>query len=114
MPFGQNLATCFKCGKGYITGDCIDLLGTCDECNIDTVTRTPCKEIDLTHLTAPVMKEKLKQEIQAIMNDALAGVVDIYRYKDNEGVSYIRWGRVQKHINEAIDLYWPKENKKDE
>jgi hypothetical protein len=33
MPFGQNKATCSKCGQAYITGDCIDLLGVCDECN---------------------------------------------------------------------------------
>ena len=60
----------------------------------------------------PSSKDKLKQEIQTIMNDALAGVVDIYRYKQ-DGQSYIRWGRVQKNINAAIDLYWPEE-KKDE
>lgn len=114
MPFGQNLATCYGCGRGYTTGDCIELGELCDECTIDKVTRNPCKEIDLTHLTKPMMREKLKQEIQKIMNEALAGVVDTYRYKDNEGVSYIRWGTVQRHINEAIDLYWSKESNKDE
>ena len=54
-------------------------------------------------------KDKLKQEVQTIMNDALAGVVDIYQY-EQDGRKYIRWGRVQTHMNEAIDLYWPKEN----
>jgi hypothetical protein len=114
MPFGQNLATCSKCGKGYITGDCIDLLGTCDECNIDLIEFIPKVVVDLTAKVSTSMKEFLKQEVQKIMNEALAGVVDTYRYKDNEGVSYIRWGRVQRHINSAIDLYWSKEIEKNE
>lgn len=40
-------------------------------------------------------KAKLKQEVQTIMNDALAGIVDIYRY-EQDGQTYIRWGRVQR------------------
>lgn len=53
-------------------------------------------------------KQKLKQEIQTIMNDALAGYIDLYKYKAKDGRTYIRWGLVQKHIDEAIELYWPK------
>ena len=109
MPHGFNMNTCVKCGRPYLTGDYIELGEPCSHCKVKVIIENPCKEVDLTHL---VPREKLKQEIQTIMNDALAGVVDIYRY-EKDGVSYIRWGRVQKHINDAIDLYWPKEKNDD-
>jgi hypothetical protein len=113
MVFGQNLATCSKCGKGYITGDCIDLMGSCDDCIITEKMKNPCKEVDLTHLVPPLMREKLKKEISTILNDALAGVVDLYKLEQS-GMTYIRWGLVAKHIEDAVDLYWPKENDNNE
>ena len=58
-------------------------------------------------------KEKLKEKIATILIDTLAGTHDVYRYKQ-DGISYIRWGIVQRHIDEAIDLYWPKGGKNDE
>lgn len=104
MVYGTNMATCSECGGGYITGDCIELDGKCDKCKYKNV-------VDLTHMvSSSITKDKLKQVIQTIMNDALAGVDVIYRYKQ-DGASYIRWGIVEKHINFAIDLYWPKEEK---
>jgi hypothetical protein len=110
MPWGHNLATCSDCGKPYITGDCIELGEKCDRCKATKV-------VDLTHLVPKFdggSKEKLKQVISTITNDALAGVEAIYRYKRHDGASYIRWGIVSKHIDAAIDLYWPKEEKEDE
>ena len=109
MVCGTNMATCSQCGRGYLTGDSIDLGGKCDKCKYTKI-------VDLTHLVPTFeggSKEKLKQVISAITNDALAGVEAIYRYKEGE-MSYIRWGVVAKHIDAAIDLYWPKEEKEDE
>lgn len=85
MVYGQNMALCSKCCNGYIVGDTIPLGEECPDCKALNV-----KVVDLSHLVAPTMKDKLKQEIQAIMNDALAGVVNIYRY-EQDGQSYIRW-----------------------
>ncbi len=104
MPYGHNTAICKTCGKPYITGDCIDLDAECSECGMQEV-------FDLSILGD--QKAKLKMEIQTIMNDALSGAVGIYRLRQ-KGQSYIRWGRVQKHINQAIDSHWPKGKKKDE
>lgn len=150
MVYGHNMAMCTICGRPYVTGDCIELdgtcgpvceknklmhdlnhgevkednaVGTCAICNKEWSMRDhdSCPRdhnniqyktvVDLTHLVSPSMKEKLKKEIQTIMNDALAGVIDIYRYRLYNGESYIHWGRVERHINEVIDLYWPKETK---
>lgn len=58
-------------------------------------------------------KEKLKEKIATILIDTLSGTNDVYRYKQ-DGISYIRWGIVQRHIDEAIDLYWSKGEKNDE
>jgi hypothetical protein len=107
MVSGTSLSRC-SCGAPYITGDCIELDGLCPECTQSLITKNPCKEVDLTHLVSPIMKDALKREIHNIIKDALSGTVDIYRYKQDAS-SYIRWGIVEKHINETIDLYWTKE-----
>jgi hypothetical protein len=75
----------------------------------------PVKVVDLTNLVPEFdggSKEKLKQAIKTITNEALAGADDIYRYKEG-GMTYIRLGKVERHINEAIDLYWPIQEKED-
>ena len=107
MVYGTHMEVCWKCRQEFMSGNCVE--GVCDKCKNPITMKNPCKEIDLTHLVSPIMREKLKQEIQGILNDALSGTVDIYRYKQ-DGCTYIRWGIVAKHINEAIDSYWPKEN----
>ena len=112
MVYGTNLATCSQCGKPYTTGDSIELGEKCEKCKYTKV-------VDLTHLVDEFLfdtkewdfsaKGKLKQEIRSIMNDALSGLNEVYRYVDDAGASYIRWGLVEQHINEVIDSYWPKE-----
>ena len=111
MPHGHNLATCSECGQPYITGDCIDLGGKCDKCK----GLIPITEIDLTHLPPPDGKAKMKQEITNIMNEALSSHNSRYLREEfnSGGVHVIDWRLVEKHIKEAVDLYWPK-GKKDE
>ena len=94
MVYGQNMAICSECCNGYVVGDSIPLGEKCPDCNSKSFKWTS--------------KDKLKQEVQAIMNDALAGYIDKYKYMADDGKVYVRWGRVRRHINEAIDLYWPK------
>ncbi len=109
MPYGFNAAVCANCGMSYSTGDCIVLEGCCGElCRKDYAEKIR-KTIEKVWGEEWIgSKNKLKREIQTIMNDALSGFVDIYRLKQDGG-SYIRWGLVEKHIKEAIDKYWPKE-----
>lgn len=106
MPYGHSTSTCSECGRPYITGDCIDLGGKCDECE----GRVPLaiEQIDLS-------KGKMKQEIATIMNDALSNRNSIYLREEfnSGGVHVIDWRLVEKHLIEAVDTYWPK-GKKDE
>jgi hypothetical protein len=102
---------CLECGKEVPADLSPNLFGEfrvtmCDECiaRLDKMKKDSENTIDWKD-----RKEKLKMEIQAIMNDALAGYIDKYKYKNEKGQVFVRWGRVQRHINEAIDLYWPKE-----
>lgn len=47
MVYGANVATCCICGRPYITGDCIELDGTCDnyKCLKELDIRNSRKEI---------------------------------------------------------------------
>jgi len=139
MVYGINSAVCSKCGRGYVTGDCIELDGVCgtckresekskcSECGNEYYTgdrfvfdgkcdlcfkkeKNPCKEVDLTHLVSPCMKEALKKEISKLLTSVLSGTDERYRYIADDMISYIRWGLVEKEISSLIDLYWGNEN----
>ena len=112
MPYGENAATCLKCRRLYVTGDCIDLFGECDECKSGQPKYS--KVVDLSHLvpTFPfdeTHKKALKKKISVIMVDALSGRDQDLRTPDG----FIRWGLVEKRIGEAIDKCWEIEDDKD-
>ncbi len=111
MPHGHNLATCSECGRPYITGDCIDLGGKCDQCE----GIKSSEGIDFTDFPLPDGKAKLKQEITTIMNDAVSGHSSIYQREEfnSGGVFVTDWRLVEKDLKAAVDTYWPK-GKKDE
>lgn len=48
-------------------------------------------------------KEQAKKRISEILADALSGRNEYYRYKAQDMISYIRWGRVEKEIHKVID-----------
>jgi hypothetical protein len=103
MVHGTNIATCSECGRDYITGDCIELDGKCSDCeNIEA----------FDSVVSDLEKKQLKDEVQKILGDALAGYIDKYKYHAEDGKVYIRWGEVQQCINEAIELHWPKGKEK--
>lgn len=47
--------------------------------------------------------EKIKAEVSGILQSALSGLDEKYRYRPADGGMYIRWGLVEKDIHRAID-----------
>jgi len=47
------------------------------------------------------ISDTIKEEVSGILMDAVNGVNPVYRYKEN-GIEYIRWGLVEKHIHTVI------------
>jgi len=111
MPYGHNVATCSKCHRPYITGDCIELDGICGECE------TPIFDYEekLDILQAAInkirqkQKEKMKADISKIMVGALSGQDKDLRTDDG----FVRWGLVEKRIHAVIDKSFDKETSDD-
>lgn len=53
------------------------------------------------------ISEAIKNDVGKILGDALSGQSERYRY-DTESGLFIRWGLVQKDINEKIDYHLTK------
>ena len=58
---------------------------------------------EIRQVDAIVNRKKLKAEISRILGNALSGV-EKYQYVQDK-ISYIRWGKVENDIHEAIDKY---------
>lgn len=114
MPQGHSIATCSECGRPYITGDCIMIGGTCEQCKsgekLSTLMNVNLEE-EMNVLKGAVrkiklrQKQKLKADISAIMLGALSGQVKKYRTDDG----FVRWGLVEKDMFKAIDECFAKE-----
>lgn len=48
--------------------------------------------------------EAIKKDIEKILGDALSGQNERYRYRTERG-NFIRWGLVQKDIDDRIDYH---------
>jgi hypothetical protein len=99
---------CLDCGKEIPADLSPNFFGElrivmCDEC----IERRDNIRKEVTGLDHESKKRHLKQNIHKIMIDALSGTKEKYRYHDEKNISYIRWGMVQRHIDELIDIYWP-------
>lgn len=51
------------------------------------------------------MSKELKKEISDILQRALAGYLDDFKYRSPDGKVFIRWGLVEKMIHESVDRH---------